>query len=415
MTIHRPKPLRVFSTADLNAITAHDAAVARRSFLAFRRLTRPDMKCGWFTELLGWELQRFYEALISGKRPKLAVMTPPQHGKSLAAEDLIAWAAGKDPDLKTIYASYSDMLGIQRNSNLQRIFNSERYRNIFHKMVVGLPGWQMNNSLIEYVNHTGSFRNTTVNGPVTGMELHLGVVDDPVKGRAEATSKTVRDATWNWFVDDYLSRFAAYSGLLIVMTRWHLDDLLGRLIEKEPGLRVLAFPAIAETDERYRRRGEALFPELKPLEVLMEANRMMTQASWQAEYQQHPIVVGGGILPIDKLRIVPVFDRREIAKATRAWDKAGTDGGDGACTAGVLMHKMRDGTFVIEDVVRGRWWRSNASGTSSGSPNSTATICGAGAGPVSGSSSSRSPAPAARNRPRRPSAIWRASKSSPIA
>jgi hypothetical protein len=65
------------------------------------------------------------------------------------------------------------------------------------------------------------------------------VVDDPVKGRAEAQSKVVRDRTWAWLVDDFMTRFAAQSGLLMIGTRWHIDDPIGRLIDREPRLRLL--------------------------------------------------------------------------------------------------------------------------------------------------------------------------------
>jgi predicted phage terminase large subunit-like protein len=194
-----------------------------------------------------------------------------------------------------------------------------------------------------------------VGGAINGMELNLGVLDDPIKGRAEANSKTTRDRTWEWFADDWSTRFASRSGLVIIVTRWHVDDVVGRLMERDPTLPVLAFPAIAEHDEKFRRKGEALFEALKPLDFLLGQKRLMSQASWEAEYQQHPIVVGGGILPVDKLRVISMFDRSQIEKAVRAWDKAGTEGGEGAYTAGVLMHKMRNGVFVIEDVVRGRW------------------------------------------------------------
>src|SRR3954463_2481913 len=162
----------------------------------------------------------------------------------------------------------------------------------------------------------------------------LGVIDDPVKGRAEAQYKTARDKTWGWFTDDFLSRFAKDSALLIMMTRWHVDDLLGRFLEREHNVRVLSFPAIAEADEPpYRLRGEPLFPELKPLDFLEERRRQLTDAGWQALYQQHPIVVGGGMFPIDKLRVLPTWDGKNIMRSVRFWDKAGTEGG-GAHTAG---------------------------------------------------------------------------------
>ncbi len=339
----------------LEVITAANAAVARESLAVFRRTLRPDMLWSPFVGQLTRELQKFHHAFVAGKRPKLAIMTPPQHGKSLGVEDFIAWNAGLHPQWKTIYASYSDDLSVLRNFNLQRLFQSQRYRNIFPLFRINEPGWQCNSNLIEYVGGPGSFRNTTINGPITGMEVNLGVLDDFVKGRAEASSKTKRDHNWNWFTDDFLSRFAADSALLIVCTRWHVDDLLGRYIAKDPTVRQIIFPAIAEEDEKYRRKGEALFPALKPLSFLLERKALMTESSWQAEYQQHPYVVGGGMFPVDRFRTIPVFDRREIKASVLAVDKAGTAGGDGAYTAIVLMHKMKIGQFVIERVERGHW------------------------------------------------------------
>jgi len=350
-----PKNLADWSPADI-ALTAEQAACeARENFWAFRRYIHSNMLWGWWVEKVSLELQMFYGDIVAGKRPKLVLMTPPQHGKTTAAEDFIAWLAGRHPDWKTIYASYSAELGVQRNLNLQRTIQSPRYRGIFDTRI-GSPGFQMNSSVIEYVSHTGSFMNTTVGGSITGLGLNLGVVDDPVKGRADANSKTVRDRTWAWFVDDFMTRFADLSGLIILMTRWHVDDLLGRFLKKEiPNVRFVRFPAIAEIDEPHRRAGEALFPALKPLEFLLERKKIMSIASWEAEYQQNPIITGGGIFPIEKLIILPVFDRSQISRTVRAWDKASTAGGDGAYTAGVLMHKMRDGSFVIENITRGRW------------------------------------------------------------
>ena len=185
-------------------------------------------------------------------------------------------------------------------------------------------------NLIEYAGHAGSFRNTTVEGAVNGMELHLGVIDDPIKGRAEASSKTVRDRTWNWFADDFSTRFAADSGLLMIMTRWHIDDPLGRLLERELGVRVVSYPALAEKPERYRKPGDALFPELKPLEFLLGQKKVMSTASWKSEYQQNPYQVGGGAIPIEKLEVIPIFNPSMIRRCVLSVDKAATEGGDGA-------------------------------------------------------------------------------------
>jgi predicted phage terminase large subunit-like protein len=340
---------------DVDLSTRGNAYLAQDSFEVFRKTIRPNMVWNPFVLRLTRELQRFYEAFRAGRRPKLGIMTPPQHGKSIAAEDFAAWTAGLRPDWKTIYASYSADLGIGRNLTLQRIFTSRRFREVFPAFAIGLTGWTMNTGLIEYVNHIGSFRNTTIEGPITGMELNLGLLDDFVKGRAEANSKRVRDATWHWFADDFLPRFSKDSALLTICTRWHQDDLLGRLKQKWPEMIMLEFPAIAERDEKWRKKGEALFPEHKPLDFLLERKALMSDASWSAEYQQHPYLVGGGMIPVEKLRVLTSFDRRDIAASILSIDKAGTEGGEGAFTAIVLMHKMKDGRFVIERVVRGHW------------------------------------------------------------
>ena len=334
---------------------AQAQAEARESFWAFRKNLRYGMMMlwGWWVELVAVELQQFYQDFVAGRRPKLALMAPPQHGKSLTASDFIAWISGKNPDIKTIYASYSAELGVHANRELQRIIQSERYKRIF-PLRIGGTGWQCNNELIEFVGRRGSFRNTTVEGQITGMELHLGVIDDPVKGSAEAHSRVIRDRTWNWFVDDFCTRFAANGALLVIMTRWHVDDLLGRFIERNPDVRVLRFPAICERDDNYRRAGEPLFPEWKPLDFLLKQQNLLTESSWQALYQQTPIIPGGGIFPIEKLTTLLVFDRSRILKSVRYWDKAGTEHG-GAYTAGALLHMLKDNHFVIEDVVRGQW------------------------------------------------------------
>src|SRR5262249_50759377 len=161
----------------------------------------------------------------------------------------------------------------------------------------------------------GSFRNTTIGGQITGQGLDIGIADDPIKGRAEANTKTVRDKTWEWFTDDFLTRFSDSAGLLMIMTRWHLDDLVGRFIGRFPETKILRYPAIAEEDEKNRRKGEALFPEHKSLQFLMERRAVMTQGGWESEYQQNPIMVGGGMFPVEKFKVVPVLNHREIKRS----------------------------------------------------------------------------------------------------
>jgi predicted phage terminase large subunit-like protein len=336
-------------------------ATARRDFYAYRKIIRPNLVETWWQRHLAKHLQWFYRQMVNGKRPAMVIQAPPQHGKTEQVTDFISWVAGQDPSLRTIFGSYSDELGIKVNLALQRIYDSPRYKDVFEFTKLNdtaasstAARWLRNSSILEYVGHDGSFRNTTVMGQINGMGLDLGVIDDPMKGRAEAQSKPMRDKTWAWLTDDFFGRFSDSAGLLMIMTRWHLDDPLGRWIEHFPQTKVLKYTAVATRNERYRRKGEALFPEMKPLEFLEQRKKVLTSSGWQSIYQQSPIAAGGDMFPTERFNIISGVDRTKVRNSIRYIDKAGTKDG-GAYTAAALVHDMRDGTTVVEDVIRGQW------------------------------------------------------------
>lgn len=353
---------RRFTADDLALIEELACIDARENFWAFRLWMHPELKRSWFQKEVANAFQQLYDDYRKGERPKLLLAAPPQHGKTKQVTDFIAWIAGRHPELKSIFGSYGEDLGVGVNLDLQRMITSERYARVFPNTRIsdantntgGLGRYLRNSSLLEFVGHGGSFRNTTVNGQVTGQGLDFGILDDPIKGRAEAQSKTIRDKTWAWLTDDFFTRFADAAALLMIMTRWHIDDPGGRFIDLFPHTRVLKFEAIATQDEAHRKAGEALFPDLKSLPFLLERKAVLSAASWEALYQQNPVIAGGDLFPIEKFRIVGEIERGMIRHSVRYWDKAGTEGG-GAYTCGVLMHQMRDQTFAIEDVRRGQW------------------------------------------------------------
>lgn len=276
---------------------------ARESFFAYRKLINPKSKWGWWQEEIANELQLFFDDLIAGKRPKLVIQAPPQHGKSVQIIDFISWLAGKNPDCRTIYTSFSERLGVRANLRLQRLYDSEIYQELFPQTQINKSNsvtvsgqYLRNREILEYCNTTGYFRNTTVGGSITGESLDLGVIDDPIKGRKEANSLTVRDGVWDWFTDDFLTRFSEEAGLLCILTRWHIDDPIGRLIKNNPDVKVLSYPAIATQNEKHRKEGEALFPEHKSIDFLLERKITMDTTSWLSLYQQSPIVVGGELI-----------------------------------------------------------------------------------------------------------------------
>ena len=178
---------------------------ARENFWAFRRFMHPDMKVGWWQKIIAEELQEFYVKLINCERPTIVIEAPPQHGKSEIIVDFIAWFAGRHPDKKTIYGSFSESLGIRANLSLRRIFDSAQYRVTFPGICTqsGDGDFTRTRFMLEYQGHRGFFRNTTVEGAITGQSLDLGIIDDPLKGRKAANSKTTRDNVWGWIKTDF--------------------------------------------------------------------------------------------------------------------------------------------------------------------------------------------------------------------
>ncbi len=335
---------------------------ARESFWAYRRYMNPRMKLGWWQREVSLDLQRFYEDLIAGKRPKLVIEAPPQHGKSSMVVEFISWVAGKNPDLRVIYASFSEWLGVRANLTLQRIYASPRYQRLFPQTQTTLtaigaalqaPAVRTQN-LIEYVGREGSFRNTTVRGAINGEALDLGVIDDPIKGREEAGSRTIRDKTWDWLTDDFLSRFSEHAGFLAILTRWHVDDPIGRLkAELGDKLRVVSYPAIAVHDEVFRREGEALFPEHKSLEFLLEHKAVMASVNWEALYQQNPQIVGGEIIKSAWFGFyteLPVLTERYIYADTAQKTAERNDFSVFECWG-----RGEDGRLYLIDLIRGKW------------------------------------------------------------
>lgn len=343
---------------DLDILEELAIREARESFWAFRQYINPKLKIGWFHRVLAKALQNFHSELIGGKRPVLIIEAPPQHGKSWAVIEFIAWLAGKDPDRSTIYASFSDRLGVRANLTLQRILESEKYKKCFPDTTISSNKKSelttKTQSVFGYLGKDGGFRNTTVMGSVTGEGLGLGVMDDLIKGREQANSQLIRDKTWDWLTDDYYSRFSDDAGFISIATRWHIDDPQGRLRDKFPNAKIISFPAIAEKGEKYRKAGESLFPELKSLEFLLLRQSLMKKTSWNSLYQQNPTIEEGEFFAVNQFKVILGRPPAPIKMSVRYWDKGGTEGG-GDYTSGTLMHILTNGQFYVEDVIRGQW------------------------------------------------------------
>lgn len=334
--------------------------LARNSFWEYRTLINTNLKQGWWQQEIADKLQQFYDDLISGKRPKLVIQAPPQHGKSVQIIDFISWLAGKLPEYRTIYTSFSERLGIRANLRLQRVYDSDIYSRVFpntkisSKNAVTISAQRLRNrEIIEYIDHEGYFRNTTVRGSITGESLDLGIIDDPIRGRQDANSLAIRDATWDWFTDDFFTRFSEEAGLLAILTRWHVDDPIGRLIDADPTVKVLSYPAIAVHDEKHRKAGEALFPEHKSLEFLLERKKIMPPANFEALYQQNPFITDGGIFKTEWFKSYRVLPKLKFAVITVDTAQKTKEQNDYSVFA--LWGQGEDGNAYLIDILRGKW------------------------------------------------------------
>jgi len=345
---------------------------SRVNFLAYRRYIRyPHFLYNWFVIDLAKNLQQFYEDLINGKRPILLIQSPPQHGKSIAIYDFLSWISGRIPEIRSIYTTYSDMLGVRCNTYIQRTLDSEKYNKIFPETCIGKSSFasashkaKRNSNLIEFLNSEGLatgglFRNTTTGGSITGESLDLGVIDDAVKGREQANSLSVSQKIWEWFNDDFSTRFSDKAGLLVIMTRWTVHDIIARMIEifkeTKQQYKLVNYEAIASIDEDYRKEGDPLFPELKSKVFLEGKKILMAQSSWESLYQGHPTVQGGNLIKdywwkwwktTDLPRIKYKFITADTAQKTK--DK--NDYSVFQCW-GVGY----DGNLYLLDKIRGKW------------------------------------------------------------
>lgn len=352
------------STPSLNPkLQAIRAELARRNLEDFIRFTYPNYDFGWFNEELAASLTQFVQDVVDGKQPRLMIFAPPRSGKSeQVSRRLPAWALGKHPDLQFIGASYSADLANRMSRDVQRIIEGDNYADVFPDAKLPQKGdtnHTRTQDLFEIVGHKGAYRAAGVGGGITGMGADIGVIDDPVKDAKEANSKTYRDSVWEWYTTTFYTRLSPKSGILLCMTRWHEDDLAGRLLKAaEDGdgdqWQVIDYPAIAEKDEKHRKEGEALHPERFPLSRLTKIMRAIGSRAWNALYQGRPTAKTGGIFLTDRFIAVDAIPAGVIIKRVRAWDFAATkDGGD--YTAGVLMGEGNDGRYYILDVVRGQY------------------------------------------------------------
>lgn len=274
----------------------------------------------WFHKLIADKC----EALLRGEIKNLMVFIPPQHGKSeIVSRNFPAWALGQDPDLKIVGCSYSADLADQFSLSIQRTIDSSEYQAIFPDTFLNgsgsrksQKGYKRNLDHFECVGHSGFYKAVGVGGGLTGTPVDIAIIDDPIKDAMEAQSPIYRERVWQWYNTVLTTRLHNASHQLFIMTRWHEDDLAGRLLKKEPQeWEVISIPAICEAagDGGFsgRKIGDALWPSRHSLEKLLKQQQRAPR-EFNALYQQHPSVEGGNIVKRDWFRHISPAEFRSL-------------------------------------------------------------------------------------------------------
>lgn len=356
---------------------------ARRSLFDFTAYTFPDYEPNWHHRVLCYYLDLFARRVIK----RLMVFMPPRHGKSEhVSRRLPAYLLGQNPNVKIISASYNADLASSMNRDVQRIIDDEKYYELYPETRLNgknirnfaSGGALRNSDIFEVMYYKGYYKSAGIGGGITGRGFDYGIIDDPIKDRAEAESQTYRDGLWDWYTSVFYTRREKAASILLTVTRWHEDDLAARLISKmkdDPaadqwviltlpainvdGVATARLPAPTEDDPGRtqliyidpRQPGEALWADKYDLADIQATQATLTEYEFNALYQQTPTSRDGGIYKAERIDIIDIMPRN-IIKVVRFWDLALSEKASADYTVGFKLGLTAEGRLVILDIVR---------------------------------------------------------------
>ncbi len=284
------------------------------------------------------------EGLAKGKWDRLMLLLPPGSAKSTYTSLLFPpWFLARKPGGHVIAASHTAGLAVGFGRGVRGLIGE-------HKARLGLTIDPVSRAAGRFgLKSGGSYFATGVRGPVTGRRADLVIIDDPVKSQREADSAAAREHLWEWFRSDLVTRLKPGGRIVLVMTRWHPDDLGGRLLASGEDWRVLRLPALAEEgDPLGRGLGEALWPAWENAAALGRKRLMLGERAFSALFQQSPRSPGGRLFVMKRVSVV---DEALAGRSVRAWDLAASEEG-GDWTVGVRLCRGEGDVFQVQDVVR---------------------------------------------------------------
>jgi predicted phage terminase large subunit-like protein len=291
------------------------------------------------------------ERLAEGETDRLMLLLPPGHAKSTYASVLFpAWWFARHPASSIITACHTADLAEHFARQVRTVIAD-------HSETLGYGLARTDRATARWrTTNRGDYFASGVRGPITGRRADLVLIDDPIKSHTEADSPGARDALWNWYRSDLATRLKPRGRIVLIMTRWHEDDLGGRLIHADPSWHLLKLPALAEAaDPMGRAPGEALWPEWEDEAALARKRQSVGSRVWQALYQQNPGPDSNALFLTAR---IPVIEPEALPTGTRevrAWDLAATlpgEGRDPDWTVGIKLARLPTGQVRVTDIVR---------------------------------------------------------------
>ena len=301
-----------------------------------------------------WLLNDYLLKVSRGEITRLMICMPPRHSKSQTTSEYFpAWYLGKYPDRSVILTSYESDYAASWGRKVRTLVE-EYGSSMFPNNITTRKDSRAANRW-EIQGHSGGMYTAGAGAALTGKGGELIIIDDPHKNDEEAASPTIQEKIWNWYQATLLTRLHPGGCIILIQTRWHTQDLAGRLLEHEKEKwTVLNLPAIAEdNDPLDRLPGEPLWPERFPLAFLEDIKSTEKTYFWSALYQQHPYDEEGGMFKSEWFEIVE--SAPEGCRYIRAWDLAASENA-GDYTSGVLIG-YKNGLYYIVDVI---WFQKKA-------------------------------------------------------
>lgn len=283
------------------------------------------------------------------------IFEPPRHGKSeFVSKYFPAWFLGRFPNERVLFSSYESTFAMSWGRKVRDIL-LEYGPSVFDVAI------NPNNSSAGswgFLKYEGGMQTAGVGAGLTGKGAHLLLIDDPIKGAEQSHSVTIRNKHWDWYRSEAYTRLAPGGRIILTLTRWHEDDLAGRILKDSQATgeqwEILRLPAIAEDDGDMlgRQPGEPLWPERFPLDRLLEIKATLGSYWWSALYQQRPAPSEGNIFKKAWFKYYRPAElgNKKFDEVVQSWDMAFKGGSSSAYVCGQVWGKIGADRYLLHNL-----------------------------------------------------------------